>query len=459
MSSSPPIPPNPGTTALGSKTVNFKECLLLSPFLFDSNNPSPAARELNKKLVDLRSLVKELNIYESLVDPVLTADITFQDDVNLSTIVPLMGLEDISIKFEIPNVTNPSQPRTYQFTFRVFKQSNREPINWGAENYTLGLVSSELLGSLEKRISKTYTNVKVENIIQTILTDYLESPKASTAFFEPTNSPVTITIPYLTPLDAINLFTLQGIGQTGASYFFYETLTGFRFESLRGIIKREKAKTNIPLIFRKLGGTGLPRDPENVASLEAIKMIHGFDFLESLKNGYFASTTIGVDVLAGQYRLTSSNLQSNGFDTKDRLNSNSKPFYPKELSRLANPTTKIYLIPTRSISAANTGITSRDSSISDNFFADTLAARVREITELQNCVVRVKVPGAPNINVGKVVKIEIPIANVRDAAPGTNKDIHSGKFLIVAAKHTIINNGQGQFEYETTFEACSDSLV
>lgn len=462
---------------LANKAVELVHCELSSPLLTSARSGYDGEAGENKLAVlrDARKYMTKLHIYESVFNPTLTGELEVQDDMNLSSIVPLIGLETLRVKFKIYNPQT-KQYRTYPdgggtLPFAVYNQTARVPSSQAAETYRLGLTSRELISSAEKRFSRAFTNQRVEEVINTILTEYIRTPKRKeltalapdgARYFELTSNPFNFIAPYISPLGAIKLATLQAYA-TGqrSNYFFYETLDGFYFRSLQQMIQLGKQQwTKNPVsVRRRMSGTSQTKQSFNELAAEQIDIVTNFDFLYAVSQGYFASATIGVDVLSGQYRVTPTSIADADYTSRQRLNAN--PLYPSGLAKTANPSAKVFLMPTTSISAANTALRNRDSSISDNFLEQTLARRSRELIELQTVTIRVKLAGAPNINVGTVIYIEIP-ETLKNGVGGTQlpsfKDLRSGLYLILAVKHTIINNGGGSYAYETTFEACSDSI-
>lgn len=463
------------------KDVELLQCTLNTPTL---NNLT--GRNITESQAatfrDARSYMTSLNIYESVFSPTLTGDLRVQDDMNLSSVVPLMGLERLLVKFRIFNPRTgkyryyPHQAEVNNTTvlnFAVYNQTERVPQTQGTETYRLGLASPELLTSSEKRFSRVFKNLRVEQVIETLLSDYVGTTKPHGAtiapdgrpYFEPTFSadakPFGFLAPYITPLNAIKMATLQAYTPDNrANFFFYETLDGFYFRSLQEMVKqgRKKWEENPIYIRRQFAGLAENRATDRFINAEQIDIVNNFDFLYGLSQGYFASATIGVDVLAGQYRVTTTSVNDNLFKSRERLNA--QPLYPSEFASLAHPTARIFVVPTTSISASNdTSPFPREHRPAENFIEQTLAVRNRELLELQMFTVRIKVAGAPNLNVGSVVHIEIPNVLNNNTTTGGFTDLRSGLYIILAVKHTIINIGNGGYQYETTFEACSDSIA
>ena len=433
--------------AASNKAVTFTQCSLVSPFRTTTTKTAAA---------DIRNAVIRLDIYEDMFSPTLTGTVELQDNLNLSSLIPLVGLEMLRVGFYM---TQDNIPRKYEFPFAIYNQSDRIPQNQGTEKYTLGLSSPELVASTSRRISFAFQNKKVEDVIRELLTSpkYLNSRKRFTDV-EATTSAISLVSPYLTPLETIRLLTLQGQSASNeTNYVFYENLEGFHFTSFARAI-RTTNQSIIPRISMQLAGT-TGGNTKDFMTADQIHLVSGFDHLYLLSHGYFASTTFALDVLSGKYEVEISSSGLAPFSARPLMNgAGATPLYPNIYGRASNPTAKMFLVPTTHLSAANTSLTSVDATIKNNFIAQTLDGRNRELLGLQSRCVRVTVSGAPELNVGKLVHITIPNPVNNNQFSQQKKDIATGVYMIVKAKHSIIQNKNTGYEYETTFEAVTDSV-
>ncbi len=432
------------TSSLATKSAVLTECTLMS--MVDKTMS-----------VDLRSFIAVMHIYEHIGMPTLSGELFINDDAGLSRM--LLGYEYVRIRFAIHDpLTN--KLRNYPdnekeaLVFRVVSQTDRQMVSVGAESYRLALVSPTLYTSMASRISRAYREKRVEDIIQDILTNDVKTRRPF--FAETTNQPTNFTIPYYSPLQAIEFFTSRAINtEKRTTYFFYESLDGFHFTSLTKMItdiKQAWDTKQVPVVRKFQAGLTGVRDNSRFIRAENIDILQSFDMMALASQGYFASRVMGVDVLSGKFRDTVHVSSSPDFLKKPRLNAGS--FYAPTVSptRPFMPDARVFVVPTTSISASNTTMTSMDPSIVENFVESTVDARNRELLELQTQCLRVKCSGAPNLNAGKGVFIDLLM-------PGKHgsDEMRSGLHLIVAAKHTLLNT-QGRYSYETSIEAYSDSI-
>lgn len=434
-------------SALAAKSVSVGECLLVSAV-----DPTVS--------VDLRSFMMSCSIFENLLSSTLSGEIVVNDDAGLSRM--LVGFEFVRIRF---SVFDPSTSRWRMYPasndetlmLRVVAQTNRQQKSDGVEVYTLVLASPTYATSLAMRISRSYRDKKVEQIIQDILQNDIKTPRPF--FAEATQQTTNFTIPYYKPLDAIEFFTSRAITpEKRSTYLFYESLDGFHFKSLSTMItegRAARAAKTVPRIRQYRTGLSDVRDTALTLRAENIDVVHTFDMLQYVNDGYFSSRVIGVDVLSGQYRDTRRTSGDSDFVSKPRLND--RPLYPpNDPLRPYAPDSRVFVVPTTSLSMRNDALQATNPEVAENFIETTVDARNRELLELQMQCVRVKVSGAPNLNIGRVVWIDVPLPG--GGAKEPRDPMRSGLHLIVAVRHDLINIG-GAFSYDTTLEACSDSIT
>ena len=139
--------------------------------------------------IDIASIFEEVNIFDSLMMPVMSGTILIKDSIGLSGKLLFDGSETILI--DIAKDKN-SDVASFHKAFRIFKQSDRQNDGLNSEIYTLHFVSDELMYSDQKRINQSYELTNAQ-IIERILLDYLKVPKNNLkGIINPTNAELDI---------------------------------------------------------------------------------------------------------------------------------------------------------------------------------------------------------------------------------------------------------------------------
>lgn len=466
MSSPNAIALNPAA----DKTVALNQLQLVSPYYVNPKNAQE--KKVKAILDDVRSYVNRIDIFEDMFKPALTGQVYFRDPQSLTNLTVMRGLDRLRLLFSIPdretgNVREfgqiDSQGRISPFMFAIYNQSNRSPVNKANEEYVLGICSAELVNSTSRKISRAYHD-KPENIIRDIVQQpYGLSSQKVFIDLETTKSKINVVVPYLRPLEVIQMLTMQGQSERDRSnYLFFETLEGYHYTSFQSLLERALTDTEIPTLYIDLAGQRDTGNTKTRIKAEQLQVISGFDILYAISRGYFSSVTIAPDVLSGVCGVDVSSTapgvnEQNAYSERQKLNE--IDFYPSQLGLNMPATSRMFVVPTTSFSAANTALTALDPTITDNHIAQTLNGRNRELLGLQLRCVRGKVAGAPELHAGKVINIEFPTTLNNQNYGTPYKDVASGRYIIVNAQHSIVADGRGGYFYETTFEAVTDSLL
>ena len=235
-----------------------------------------------KEITDIKKMMIELNVFESIFNNALTGSLVITDAQNLIAKLELNGTERISFKLSTPgaldnrNTIDASVETGHPFY--VYKITDRRQIAPGTNLYTLHFGSREFMRNLRTKVSQAYNGNIAYQVIK-ILTDesYLDSKKEIS--YEPTGNVNNIVVPNMRPFDAINMIAKKTLPEKsdGVGYYFYETTKGIYFRSwdnMCSVKGRHNRKTK--QIFRYM--------PMNVND-ETIddKMNHDYQSVESYR--------------------------------------------------------------------------------------------------------------------------------------------------------------------------------
>ena len=193
------------------------------------------------EVIDIKNLVQELNIYESIYKNALTGSVVIIDAQNLIAKLEIQGTERISFKLSTPgaiddrSIINASESTGHPF--HVYKITDRKQVAPGTLLYTLHFGSREFMRNLRTKVSQAYDG-RLDMSVLNILTDenYLDSKKEMT--YEPCGNSDKVVVPNIRPFDAINMIASKSLPEksSGVGYYFYETTKGFHFRSWDNMI-------------------------------------------------------------------------------------------------------------------------------------------------------------------------------------------------------------------------------
>jgi hypothetical protein len=278
----------------------------------------------------------EMNIYEDLFSNVLKGTLTMLDTQGLAETIPLIGDETLTISFSTPGgggtlisknvVLGDSRDLSEEVVRQRFKVYDCKEINLKdrVKSYQLFFVSEEYVFSSKTKVSKGYKgktySVIVKDMIDKMNKDVKSSNRKST-YVEETSTPQNVIVPNWSPFQAINFCASRSLSvdvapqdQTNAAsnptpralgslFVFYEKLgTGFFYESIETMIRKQKSQRNIPLYLYTPKAAEFQSDLKTLYfGVDAFEVMSSFKTLENLKQGMFGSTLIAYDPLRMKY--------------------------------------------------------------------------------------------------------------------------------------------------------------
>jgi hypothetical protein len=184
--------------------------------------------------IDISVIYEELNLFDSMLVPVMSGNIIIKDSVGLSGKLLFDGSESLLVDIsKDPN----SDIANFKKAFRIYKQSDRKNDGLNNETYILHFVADEMMYSDQQRINQTY-QMTYGKVVSKILTDYLKVPEnQSGGIFEDTVGIRSVNIPNLRPLEAIEWCAKRSVdANQSPNYMFFQNVTGFNFVGLSTLL-------------------------------------------------------------------------------------------------------------------------------------------------------------------------------------------------------------------------------
>ena len=386
------------------------------------------------KTLDITPQVVEVDIYETLFANTLSGTLTIADSAGIISALPIVGNEACVISLKTP-ITDKKLVEMY-----VYKVSNRVKTNSRSDIYILHLISPEAIIDAQTSFSRSYSG-KHSDIVKKIFRDVFTGSKRLLEL-EDSSSSTKFINPYWNPFQCINWVANRSFTKSHIpSYFFFETLDGFKFYST------ETLSTKSPVFEYVLRPTKIPFDKgdikEKMKTIIDMSVKESGSTLELMMNGAFGSRLITKDVNSNS--VSSKTLEySNTFgDNYKRLNE----FKLKSnLDAFGNTNEN----PSFTKLAAYSSYTSNGSNDSSEFSRWVLE-RKSIIEQLTSNKLEALVHGNVGVTVGSTVDVAIPMAGVNNAL---DKFV-SGKYLVMGIRHII----SGKEKHLMTLELAKDSYA
>ena len=263
----------------------------------------------NAKRISVKTLVTEINLYESLEGPGLSGNITLQDGQAIVSHLPLTGYERIEFKLYTPGCS-----RGYDFSsitghpMFIYKISNRMPTTPRSQMYMLHFCSKEMLDNEMTRVNRTLTG-SIDQMVTDIFRNDLKSTK--NLIIEQSKSLHKIVIPRLKPFKAISMLSTKAepMKYNSSGMLLYEDSTGFRFRSLENMLAVAGTARPVTAKFqqkpRNIKGGGQHSNViEEMQTVDGYTILDQYDTLKNLSNGVYASKMVSHDIFNKNFSET-----------------------------------------------------------------------------------------------------------------------------------------------------------
>jgi len=395
--------------------------------------------------IDIRELMVEMSIYQSILSPSVSADILVSDSgKNLISNIPLMGQEKVTIKLGTPN------GKKYTLVFFVHKISGRT-LKEKNQAYIMHLCSFELIINECARISQRFRGLHPHDIVQNILEENLKTSKKIVT--DPSLHPVDFIAPFWRPFDVINWLAKRSVSTTTADscgYLFYETLSvdpigsdnqagGYVFSSIDTLIQLQKSST-LDVFTYAPAKTGDKPD-EKLYRIKNFRSPEVFNHLEDLRMGLYAHYSIDIDFMNSK-KITRNNTVDEWWNGSVAMNNcrayrstgqgglHPSKFATRVIYRpLAN---QLWDEPGATNSSPNT--TEDLDKLNTMFDKAIFRFHMLNYNKLE-----IEVPGNMDLVPAKLIKISIPSPETKEGDDQTRKEDKklSGIYMIESIRHSL----------------------
>jgi hypothetical protein len=239
--------------------------------------------------IDVSQIFTEINIFDSVMMPVMSGNIMIRDSLNLSGQLFFDGSEALLISIK---KDSKSEIGSFKKAFRIYKQTNRVADGPATVKYLLHFVSDELIFSDQQRINQSYEKT-YSNIVKDILTDYLLVPSNNLGgLYENSFGIKSVVIPNLRPLEAIQWCAKRAVDyNNSANFLFFQNITGYNFASLSTLLSQPEI-LDIQFRTKNLEGENSISEMQGARYLEVLSLN---DAIDKTRSGVNAGKFIGFD--------------------------------------------------------------------------------------------------------------------------------------------------------------------
>jgi hypothetical protein len=444
----------------GPRQVRLKSCSIVSPLR--GNNP-----------YDISTYVQTIDIFESIFQNTLSAQIHLYEADALQELLPIIGVEVLYIEFETDNPIS-NEPYSFKQTFRIHRLINQSFPKNDERMYTLELVTPEFFNSVKMRMTKRYHDITASGAVQDVFNRITSKKNTVPIEIESTRDVIDAFIPNYTPLQAINYLTMlsRTTDTNESNYVFFQTLDKFYFKSIKTIIAdaRDRAREgNVPVLKINANQlTGAKTIDLNTAynSIIQLHQDESFDVLRDISTGLLRTKTLQIDFF-GRTWFEDDSRYTEYFKNTTHLDAHA--CYPDNFDQIVSRNVKQFIVPSN-ISIAQSKYVENNGGIQFDPLVEAMPMRNRQLKALQRSRTLLQVPGQPNMRAGHVINLVYPSSRVLQQGvsslgsdvntnlPRNPTPFYSGLHLITHVRHSLIRQSIGTMEYTAHVEVVRDAM-
>jgi hypothetical protein len=383
---------------------------------------------------NFKQMMTSLTYYEDIYSFVTSGTLTVTDAQGFVEAFQLTGNEFLEVN--IGKIKD--APDNIIETFRIYKITKRKPTgSQKSETYELNFCSEELFLSEQTKISQSYPNKTVTEIINDILTDKLKINKNKIENIETTTGVYDFVVPNMKPFEAISWLSTYARPKSypGSDMLFYQTRDGFNFRSLQSIFNDDVFSTY--KYSAKNLDLSQQQTEEQQINIQKFEILKSYDSLNEINVGTLANRLVSIDPLIRSYHVTD-------FDYT-KYHSNAATLNPNAptnyfTNRLGQAQNETYL-GTLKVATSNKDelkvdyISARPGSVAKDIFIETyVPLRTAQISLANYTKIKLTIPGDVGITVGKVISFNMSSLDPLNKTPQGDK-FYSGNYIVTAVRH------------------------
>lgn len=405
-----------------------------------------------------------LNIYQSITQSLMSADITINDPISLHVNYPIVGEEIIKVvlkptRYDPYDSRNEDREGNYADKVRITMEFMVSEVvqmhpddKTRASIYSLKLFSLPMYYNVKWRVQRAFKG-QYHEIVKDILRDYLRvdngvKPELPTGLekikdsnFEASRGDIAFVVPNLKPLQAINWCAKRAVPEDNNNnlYMFFENFDGFHFKTVQHMMKdKVDLKTGLPTRnthkFIWISNiTSQVRRMINEKSLDAhlinaMSINKRYHTTEKFITGFYENEYYEIDITNKRVNNKQTTIKDAPENTLDKYQLNTPQYLRDSKINNDRPGTKTRV-------RYKIGQNGGDDPSKSTYYSDKFGEAVRASAALSQIFMTIAVPGHTAVQAGDIVQIELPEMH------GFEKIVEdayvSGTYIITDIKHSI----------------------
>lgn len=387
-------------------------------------------------------LVQRIDIFESLMNYTLSADIYVSEGVELLNNFPMNGEEFIRFSIQTPS------RKKISYDFFVESITNLSVAeNSMLRSYVLRCVTRDFLKNSHTLFSKRYTDLTYDVALQKVLKEDLGSGK--NVLVETTKGKFDYTVNNVRPFQVVDLIkerAVSGEQNKSSLFFFYEDNIQYNFVTLEKLITDRKSKAeHFKFYFDTSNRASNYEEVINVRNILSYTVSNQGSSIEKIRNGRMANQVREFDIFRGTYYDKYEYINQVDFrkfkETDEKTDFNSDAFNAQVTS-----------------SPGKSSLVFKDSTRPEMEHNKNICFKRPYQEKIAQYGLNIRVYGDTNLLVGDVIEINMPEISGVTQEPKV-QTIYSGNYVIFTQNHSLIKAGDdGKFKYYMNLDVRKPNL-
>ena len=241
---------------------------------------------------DLTQCVLNIEIFQDVFTPCWSAILTLNDTVNAMMEIPIRPASQVSIYIDT-STGSAAADGSKQYDFMVYRIGDKSFQNRNQQLYKLYCASKGFLLNQTKRIQKTYDNMKPEDAMSNIISEFLEGSVDS----ETSDNNYHIIIPNWSPFTTCQYLAKIAIKNNASDFIFFMKDTDYYyFKTIEYLYTSEDSGVSF-----SMSPAGLRDDAGDFLFDYSVKLtgykFEHYDGLGNLSAGYYQNKLLSYDMM------------------------------------------------------------------------------------------------------------------------------------------------------------------
>lgn len=376
-------------------------------------------------------LIQRIDIYESLMNYTLSADIYVAEGIELLNNFPMNGEEFIRFSIQTP------ERKKINYDFFVESIENVTATeNAMLKYYVLRCVTRDFLKNAHTLYSKRYTDLTYDVALKKVITEDLGSSKD--VLIEATKGKFDYTVNNVRPFQVVDLIkerSVSGEDNKSSLFFFYEDNERYNFVTLEKLITARKAKASSFRYYYDIANRGSNYEEViNIRNILSYKVLNQGSSINKIRRGRMSNQVREFDIYHGTYYDKYEYINLTDFrkfkETDEKVDFNSDAFNAEVAS-----------------SPGKSSIVFKDSTRPEMEHNKNICFKGPYQERISQYGLNIRVYGDTNILVGDMIEVNMPEISGITNEPKV-QEVYSGNYIIFSQNHSLIKaSNDGRFTH------------